>query len=251
MNDDALQALLGPALDLAPTDEEVRRVLQLDDARRKRGRRRLALGLAIVLAVAGVSAAPPTRAALDSAFDWVSDGAKAPGRALTPRDNVPSWLHADPGEHRVLAEVAGVDMVTSRNGDKFSVTLGNSFGESRTLDEWREFFGDHAVVLVGPASIGPGQPFDEHGRVPLFGLAAKSVARVELTYAFGPPTSDDDVDGGFGFLADATRPPRALVAYDRNGRQVERRDMSTIDLRVCRDVRGCPPGHLEPRRRRR
>jgi hypothetical protein len=59
------------------------------------------------------------------------------------------------------------------------------------------------------------------------------------------------VNGGFGFLADATRPPQALVAYDRNGRQIERRDMSTIDLRVCSNVRGCPPGRLVPRRRTR
>jgi hypothetical protein len=242
---DSLGAALRTLLALEPTDDEVRRVLELDDARRTRRRRVTAIGLAMVLAVAGVSAAPPTRAGLDNALDslWSDE---TPGRALTPDDDVPSWLKAEPGEHRVLAEAGGVPLIASRDGDRFSITLGNSFGEGGTIDEWREFFGPHAVILLGPANAAPKQPFDARGRRPLFGLAAKSVTRVELTYTFGPPTSDDDVDGGFGFLADATRPPRTLVAYDRNGRQIERRDMSTIDLRVCFDVRGCPPGHLKP-----
>jgi hypothetical protein len=74
------------------------------------------------------------------------------------------------------------------------------------------------------------------------------VTRVELSYASGPPASDDDVDGGFGVLADATRPLRALTAYDRDGHQIERRDLHGMDLRVCFDVRGCPPGHLKPDR---
>ena len=247
---DSLGAALRTLLALEPTDDEVRRVLDLDDARRKRRRHVTAIGLAMVLAIAGVSAAPPTRAGLDNALDslWSDD---SPGRALMPQDNVPSWLRAEPGEHRVLAEAGGVPLVASRDGDRFSVTLGNSFGEGGSLDDWRMFIGIHAVALLGPASFAPNEPFDAQGRRPLFGLAAKSVARVELTYMFGPPTSDDDVDGGFGFLADATRPPQALVAYDRNGRQIERRDMSTIDLRVCSNVRGCPPGRLVPRRRTR
>jgi hypothetical protein len=242
---DSLGAALQTLLALEPTDDEVRRVLELDDARRNRRRRLTAFGLAALLAIAGVSAAPPTRAALDDALDslWSED---SPGRALMPQDNVPSWLRAEPGEHRVLAEAGGVALVTSRDGDRFSVTLGSSFGEGGSLDDWRGFIGVHAVVLLGPASVAPNQPFDERGRTPLFGLAAKSVARVQLTYAFGPPTSDDDVDGGFGFLADATRRLEALVAYDRNGRQIERRDLHGMDLRVCFDVRGCPPGHLKP-----
>jgi hypothetical protein len=247
---DSLGAALLTLLALEPTDDEVRRVLELDDARRSRRRRLTAIGLAAVVAAGAVSAAPPTRAALDDVYDslavWSDD---APGRTRTPEDDVPGWLKAEPGEHRVLAEAGGVALVVSRDGDRFSVTLGSSFGEGGTLDDWRQFFGPHAVILLGPASIAPNQPFDEQGRRPLFGLAAKSVARVELTYTSGPPTSDDGVDGGFGFLADATRAPQALVAYDRNGRQIERRDVRTIDLRVCIDVRGCPPGRLQPRRR--
>jgi hypothetical protein len=249
---DSLSAALGTLLALEPTDDEVRRVLELDDARRSRRRRLTRIGLAAVVVAGAVSAAPPTRAALDDVYESLAVwGDDSPGRALAPSDNVPGWLRAEPGEHRVLAEAGGVALVASRDGDRFEVTLGSSFGEGGSLDDWREFFGAHAVVLLGPANAAPNQPFDAKGRQPLFGLAAKSVTRVELTYKFGPPTSDENVDGGFGFLADATRPLRALVAYDRNGRQVERRDLHGMDLRVCFDVRGCPPGRRKPDRAKR
>ena len=71
--------------------------------------------------------------------------------------------------------------------------------------------------------------------------------RVRLTYAGGGSVAAP-VDGGFVLLVDARRPLRSLVAYDAAGWVLERQDMTRMDLRVCREVRGCPPGKLEPSR---
>lgn len=68
--------------------------------------------------------------------------------------------------------------------------------------------------------------------------------RVELRYTAGPPSVQDGLDGGFVVLADARRQPRVLIAFDRAGREVDRVDVSDLELRLCTDVRGCPPGQL-------
>ncbi len=96
--------------------------------------------------------------------------------------------------------------------------------------------------MLGPGSF-DGRTWDAQGRFALMGLTARSVDRLELRYATGPPLVERGVHGGFVLLADARRPLRALVAYDRAGRELERKDVSYIDLsRICRDERGCPPG---------
>ena len=79
------------------------------------------------------------------------------------------------------------------------------------------------------------------------GVTARSVERVVLTYASGSPLAQDRVDGGFVLLADATRPIRAVVAYDRAGRVLERAEVSYISDwgARCEDPRGCPPGRWE------
>ncbi len=58
--------------------------------------------------------------------------------------------------------------------------------------------------------------------MPLFGLTARSVARVELTYEKGQPLRVDGVQGGFVLLAEPDRSPRAVVAYDAMGRELGR-----------------------------
>jgi hypothetical protein len=257
--DDTLVALLAREREIEPAPDELEHVLKLHRRARsrpsKRPRRRLMAALIAAVALVGVCATPPTRAALDDIYTsfapWLRDGddARAPGRALTVERQIPGWLRQQPGQKRELADVGGVKLIASRGpGDTFTLAIGDSFGRSSTLDDWREFLGPHAVSLVGPGDHAPNEPFDSRGRRPLFGIASASVAKVELRYEFGPSISDDDVDGGFGLLVDATRRLRVLVAYDDQGRQLERRDMTSVDLRICKEVRGCPPGRLLPHR---
>jgi hypothetical protein len=218
-------------------------------------RRPLALAalLAAVLgvAVAAVAAVPPTRAAVDDLYatisGWVSGDGRGLGRALRPDDAVPDWIRQAPGEQRVVATAGGVNLVVAReDDDTFSVALGSSFGQSGSVEDWRERLAANPVVLLGPASVARDRPFDARGRRPLFGLSARAVTRVVLRYASGPPSVDRRTRGGFGLLADAARPLRDLTGYDRDGRVVGRLDLRDYELRVCREVRGCPPGRLEP-----
>jgi|GEM_PF-5920051 len=251
--DDAIRLALAPCRDLEATDEQVRRALEAAAPPPRRPRRRAALGVLLALVVVGGAAAvPATRAGVDSVYDsiaaWVGgDDAPAPGRPLTPADEVPGWLRHWGGERRVLAEAGGAKMIAVRERDgRLTIALGSSFAETGTIDDYRERLGDRATVLVGPADAAPGHPLDAHWRRPLFGLATNVVTRVKLRYAFGPSTIDRHVDGAFGLLVDTTRRLRELVAYDRTGHVVDRRDLRRLDLRLCREVRGCPPGKLIP-----
>jgi hypothetical protein len=77
------------------------------------------------------------------------------------------------------------------------------------------------------------------------GLTADPVTRVEVRYADGEPASQDGLDGGFVVWIDARRQLDAVVAFDAAGRELERVDVSYIDLgAVCFDARGCPPGRM-------
>lgn len=78
-------------------------------------------------------------------------------------------------------------------------------------------------------------------------MTARSVKSVALRYASAPPLVQRGLDGGFMLLADAARPPREIVAYDRAGRVLEHADMSYISDwgAHCEDPRGCPPGRWE------
>jgi len=116
---------------------------------------------------------------------------------------------------------------------------------SDSVEGWREQFEDHALVVLGPGGV-KGQPFDARGRRPLFGVTARSVARVELRYATGDALVAGGLDGGFVLLADPGRPLREIVAFDDGGQELEHVDLSGMELRVCRDERGCPPGRLQP-----
>jgi hypothetical protein len=254
--DRAVWTVLAPAYDLQPTDEEIARVLELDrqrGARRQARVRRIAVSAAVVAAVsAGAYAVPTTRAAIGDAYGaiapWVdaNHDDQAPGRSLTVADDAPDWVRHAPGSKRVVAETAGVKLIVVRDGhDKLSVALGDSVGLTSTVEEWQQLFSDQPIIVLGPASF-PGGPLDEQGRRPLLGLVAKPVTRIELRYASGERTSEDGLDGGFVLLADAAERPRSLVAFDAAGREVDRLDVSSLDLRICMDVRGCPPGHLSP-----
>jgi hypothetical protein len=204
----------------------------------------VAIGVLVLLG-ACTYAVPPTRAAIDdltSAFsDWLaSDEGAAPGRALSPDDDVPDWV-SDTDDVRIIAEAAGVKLYVTREGTQLSFWLGEGMGMGDSIDGWRERFDDHAVVVLWPALFGPQDVLDERGRYPLLGVTARSVERIELRYHEGRPLVATGVEGGFVLIADAWRRHRELVAYDAAGRELERVDLGYLDPRyLCDKEPTCP-----------
>ncbi len=239
--DEAVRAAFSPARDIEPTDEEVAAIVARAAeaqhpiraaARRSRSRsvpvRRLALaGFAVASALAGgYTAAAPVRAAIDDLTGtfsgWLGgNAAQAPGRPLKSSEDAPDYLR-DPSfstDPRVIAEAGGYKLFAARNasGD-ISFELGDAgVGIGGAFDE---DFREHAIFVLGPGAM---QTADAHGHVPLFGVTARSVASVQLTYDSGPPLRVDGVSGGFVLLAEPDRSPRAVVALDSRGREIERR----------------------------
>lgn len=212
----------------------------------------IALGIAALLG-GGAYAVPTTRAAVDGIADsfaaWVSGESDiAPGRALEPGDNVPSFFSdSGGGEARLIAEADGVGLyvrrVDSDEGPWLEFGVGEGLVMGDTLERWRQRLGQHAVVVLGPAVFRPRDVLDERARFPLLGLTTRDVKRVELRYSEGPPLVGDTGDGGFVLLADAWRRLRELIAYDATGRVLERADMHGDDMRyLCeKEPAVCPP----------
>lgn len=252
----ALRSAFDHARELEPTDAEVQRVLALDAQRDTRRDRRPSLKVAAtacatLLLASGAYAVPPTRAALHDVYSamtgWVTgaDDQTAPGRPLEAGDDAPAWVRETGGEKRLVAQNGAAKLYAVRDDQTISFALGGSVGLSDTVDGWRSQLAGSAVVVLGPGAFADG-PLDSLGRRPLFGVSSRPVARVELHYATGAPSVQDGLDGGFALLADARRDPRTLVAFDRTGRELDRVDLSGLDLRVCSDPRGCPPGRTAP-----
>jgi hypothetical protein len=240
-NESLIRAAFSPARSLEPTEAEIAEVLNrvaegagrpaptTGGARRRLVRRR-ALGLAaaatFVVLGAGYAATPPLRAAIDDLAgtfsDWIGgDSSKAPGRPLGPNEQAPSYFH-DPQsvtDPRVIAEADGYKLYAAREPgeDTMQFDLGDTgvgFG-GISADSFR----DQALVVLGPGSV---QNADENGHVPLFGLSARNVTTVELTYASGPPLRVDGVEGGFVLLAEPERAPREIIARATDGRELGR-----------------------------
>jgi hypothetical protein len=204
----------------------------------------------LVLLGAAAYAVPPTRTAIDNLTGtfagWLAgDESAAPGRALQPEDEAPDWVREGGG--RVIVAKHGVELYVTRSeteqGTYLKFALGNSIGIGNTIDGWREQFEKHAAIVLGPT------PFesldqrwlDERGRFPLMGVTARSVERVELRYAQGPPLLETGLDGGFILLADAGRRLHELVAYDGAGQELERVDVGYLDTRdFCKLEPTCP-----------
>jgi hypothetical protein len=229
---------------------ELARVAAEHDRRRRRspGRALAVAACLVVLIGASAYAVPPTRAAIDdlaaSFAGWFEgDEENAPGRALRPEDDAPDWVREEGG--RLIAEKAGVGLYVSRfetaQGTVLNFSLDKAVGIGNTIDGWRETFEDKAAIVLGPTAFGNRDFLDERGRVPLLGVTARSVERLVVHYADGPPLEEDGVDGGFVLLVDAWRPLRELVAYDAAGRELERVDLRYLDLRYhCDREPGCP-----------
>jgi hypothetical protein len=198
-------------------------------------RRTMAICLSgLVLVVGGVYAVPVTRAAINditSAFTaWIAgDEEQAPGRAVRPEDDAPDWVRESGG--RLIAKTDGVGLYVTRarseaHGTVLTFSLGNGNAFIDSVDGWRERFKEHALFVLGTTPDTSGEPESERERMPLLGLTARSVERVALQYADGPPLVSNGVRGGFVLIADGRRSPRAIVAYDAAGRELERVDVS-------------------------
>jgi hypothetical protein len=221
--------------------------------------RTLAIALALTVLLGGSAVAVPvTRAAVDgvagSLAGWIlGDDDAAPGRAVAPGDNAPSWFGEHPGDARVIAEADGVGLFVQRaerdGRSMLEFGLGPGLVVGDTLEGWRERLGERAVVVLhGPAAFGPRDLLDDRGRFPLLGVTTRDVTSVELEYAEGPPLVAENGDGGFVLLADAWRPLRELVAYDGTGRVRDRTDLTGYDMSyLCEREPGCPPGATSSR----
>jgi hypothetical protein len=232
-----IEATFAAARTLEPTDEEIASVVARAASRpgpfgRRRQvttgwnwRRVAAPALAaLVLLVGGAYAVPPTRAALDDiagAFsDWISgDSAARPGRPLGANEQAPDWVR-DPrfaGDPRVIAAADGYKLYAAvmRDGS-VEFDLGNT-GVGLGFDP--SGFKERALYVLGPGSV---TNADEHGHVPLFGVTARSIRSIELTYGSGPPLRVDGVDGGFVLLAEPDRSPREVIAFDAARNEVAR-----------------------------
>jgi hypothetical protein len=223
--------------------------------------RALAIALGAIVLLAGVAyTVPPTRAAIDdiaSSFEgWVGGNEdNPPGRALRPDDDAPDWVR-ETGGGRVIAETAGAKLFVTRqhteNGTYLMFWLGKAVGMGDTIDGWHDMFKSSAVFVLGAGSFEPKPDagsllvrrglMDDKGHIPFMGVTARSVKRLELRYASGPPLFADGIDGGFVMIIDAWRRLDQLIAYNAAGRELERLDISDWDLRyVCDKEPGiCP-----------
>ncbi len=229
-----MRSAFASARELEPTDAEVADVLSRsgDGARARhraasaRSRRRqfeirrlapVAVAL-LVLLLAGYAAAPPVRAALDdiagSFSGWLGGDGDPPGRPLNSGESAPDYFR-DPAftsDPRVVAEAGGYRLLAARaarGGIDFDLG-GTGVGIGLTPGSFR----DHALLVLGPGAM---QRADRQGHVPLFGVTARQVTSVELTYDSGPPLRVDGVRGAFVLLAEPARSPRAVVALDAGG----------------------------------
>lgn len=229
-----MRAAFAPARTVEPSEAEIARVIaraarpgaRRSRARRANGWRRVAAaGLAaLVLLVGGAFAVPASRAAIDDiarAFaGWLrGEDAAAPGRPLGAEELAPDYFH-DPsfaGDPRVIAEADGYKLYAAHLPDgSVDFDLGNTgVGLGFSADA----FSDRSLYVLGPGAV---ENADERGHVPLFGVTARSVRTVALSYEHGPPLRVAGVDGGFVLLAEPDRGPHEVLAFDGEGELVGR-----------------------------
>jgi hypothetical protein len=245
VDDAAMHAVFSAARTVQPTNAEVLDVVARAEAlgllagrRRRRAWTRgalaprwqmtvAALTLAVALAAAGYAAAPPLRAAVDDVAatfgEWLAgQDEHAPGRPLRASDGAPAYFH-DPryvGDPRVIAEADGYKLFAAREVHRGKEWVQFDLGDTGVgMDARASDLRDHNIIVLGPAAT---DHADEHGHVPLFGITSRGVRSLELTYASGPALRVDRVAGGFVLLAEPTRAPHEIIAFDDQGRELDR-----------------------------
>lgn len=233
------RAAFAPVRDIEPDEGLVARVVAQVSRKKKASRRfalasvrpRFALQALMVLALVGATlySVPATRAAIEETGGSVGDvfsgwlggnHADAPGTPLGSGEAAPEYLYNNYSakEPRVIGEAGGY---------KLYAYIGPSGGLGFDLGNTGVGMGFESAAELGGAPLhvlGPGamQHADSQGHVPLFGIAARSVSSVELTYASGPPLRVSDVNGGFVLLAEASRGPIEVIAFNASGKEVGR-----------------------------
>jgi hypothetical protein len=247
------RAAFAPVRDIEPDEDLVGRVVARVGRRKKASPRfalaparpRLALQAlaALVLLGAALYSVPPTRAAIEGAEEsvggvfsgWLGgDSTEAPGRPLqaTEAERLPGGFEylldpRDAKEPRILAEAGGYELYSyiSPSGSLSFLFGGIGFG-----------MGYPSAAELGDAPLhlldtGARRHPDAQGHVPVWGIAARSVGSVELTYESGPPLRVSGVEGGFILLAEPVRGPTEVVAFDADGKEIGREpiDYQLID----------------------
>lgn len=227
-----------------------RRDRRLGAVRPRRGAPRLALQALAALAILGAAlySVPPTRAAIEGAGEsvggvfsgWLGgDSAEAPGRPLqaAEAEKLPEYMEYlhDSKEPRVIAEAGGYKLYSYIGSEG---TLNFEFGGigfGMGYENAAEF-GDAPLHLL---DTGARRHPDAQGHVPVWGIAARSVGSVELTYESGPPLRISGVEGGFILLAEPGRGPTEVVALDAEGKKIGR---EPIDYPLVNEDEAPPPG---------
>jgi hypothetical protein len=247
-----LRAAFAPVRDIEPDEDVVARVIARVERRRKAPPRfamtsisprramtsirpRLALQAlaALLVLAAALYSVPPTRAAIEGAGEsvggvfsgWLGgDSAEAPGRPLEAAEGekLPEYLGylyepTQARDPRVIAEAGGYKLFSyiSPSGS-LSFILGET-GFGLGFESAREL-GDAPLHIFGSGKTW--RHPDAQGHVPVFGVAARSVTGLELTYESGPPLKVSGVEGGFVLLAEPSRGPIEVVALGADGKEL-------------------------------
>jgi hypothetical protein len=241
--DEALfRAAFAPVREIEPDEDLVARVVAQVGRRKKASPRfalaparpRLALQAMAALALLGVAlySVPATRAAIEGTGEsvggvfsgWLGgDSAEAPGRPLeaAEAEGLPGGFEylLDPHEAkepRVIAEAGGYELysyISPSGGLSFlfgGIGFGMGYPNAAEL-------GDAPLHLL---DTGARRHPDAQGHVPVWGIAARSVSSVELTYQSGPPLRVSGVEGGFVLLAEPGRGPTEVIALDADGKEI-------------------------------
>jgi hypothetical protein len=232
-DDNLIRAAFAPARALEPSEADVAEVLARvgSTTRRSKGtapvswRRPAAIALAALLLLAvALYSVPTTRAALEDAggavggvfSGWLGgDSVDAPGRPLEAGEKAPEYLydHGYAKDPRVIASAGGYSLyayIEPSGGIGFDLgDTGVGLGYERAAE-----LGSEPLHVLGPGAM---QHADAEGHVPLFGIAAKEVTAVELTYTSGTPLRVEGVEGGFVLLAEPGREPHEVLALDAQG----------------------------------
>lgn len=233
-----MRAAFAPARTLEPSEADVAAVIsRLTTPVRRRsllgrssGWRRLAVpGLAtLALLAGGAYTFPPARAAINDVAGTVAgtfsgwlggNSTDVPGRPIGANDQAPEYFYnpryaQDP---RVIAETDGYKLYAALNPngsvefDLPDIGMGAGLFASDLRGS--------AVYLLGRGST---RDANAQGNVPVYGITARSVTSVELTYDTGPPLRVDGIDGAFVLFADPSRGPHEVVGLDASGNAVGR-----------------------------
>lgn len=244
-HDEALaRVAFAPVRDMEPDEDLVARVVAQVGRRKKASPRfalaparpRLALQALAALALLGAAlySVPVTRAAIEGTGEsvggvfsgWLGgESAEAPGKPLEAAgaERLPQGFEYledphDAKEPRVIAEAGRYKLYSyiAPSGSLSFLFGGIGFG-----------MGYPSAAELGDAPLhlldtGARRHPDAQGHVPVWGLAARSVTSVELTYESGPPLRVSGVEGGFILLAEPGRGPIEVIALDAGRKEISR-----------------------------